>query len=384
MKKVSLVYLNQRKVLVQALKSGLQYVGKRAILVNEDAIVVDRGKAEVSLARLPRYIEGVGLFVHGPDELGLYHFGPKLVTANRDMVEVLFWAARWARSPDPILILGPTGSGKEEVARFIHRCSGVKGEFVAVNLGAINKELVSSELFGHVKGAFTGATGARKGLFEAASGGSLFLDELGEAALQVQVALLRVVERGVIRPLGATRPIRVNTRIIAATNKDLAYAVLSGEFRHDLYERLATFVVQLPPLSDRPEDVVPLATYLARQAGCDLRLDPRAEVALVVHPWPGNVRELGKVVRRLCYMSEGVKTEGDVSFALNINRPYLAERGWGANVGYTIMRLRQRGFTHKDIYEALGIPRSTYFKRLKALSDKRQTTGQAQSRHQSD
>ncbi len=209
-----------------------------------------------------------------------------------------------------VLIQGENGTGKELVARHLHRASPRAAEpFVVLNCGAVPTELVESELFGHERGAFTGAERKRVGLFEAADGGTLFLDEVGELPLAVQPALLRVLQFGEIRPVGSTQTRHVSVRVLAATNRDLKAEVKQGRFREDLYYRLATFVIEVPPLRQRREDIELLATTFlgrtARRAGRELELAPDGARALALHDWPGNIRELDNAVTRLAVLAAG-------------------------------------------------------------------------------
>jgi formate hydrogenlyase transcriptional activator len=216
-----------------------------------------------------------------------------------------------APSGSTVLIRGETGTGKEGLARMVHDLSPRFGApFVVVNLGAIPDTLIESELFGHEKGAFTGATRRRAGKFEQAEGGTIFLDEVGDAPPSVQVRLLRVLQQREIQRVGGTEDVKVDVRVVAATNRDLEAMVASGTFRSDLYYRLAIFPVQLPPLRERREDVRPLAEwFLAREAGLMHRKAPRvpdvAWAALERHAWPGNVRELENFVQRALILSPG-------------------------------------------------------------------------------
>jgi DNA-binding NtrC family response regulator len=221
-----------------------------------------------------------------------------------------------------VLVTGETGTGKELVARAIHaRSSRNEGPFLPVNLGAIPDGLRESELFGHVRGAFTGANGPRGGLFLGADRGCLFLDEVGEASPALQVALLRVLEEGTITPVGADRPRRVNVRVISATNKNLGQLVREERFRRDLYYRLNVFPVKLPPLRDRVEDVFPLANHFLRRASRHLGRAPAtisddARLALEAHQWEGNVRELRSVMERVAVTCKAGHVEvGDLPFA---------------------------------------------------------------------
>jgi DNA-binding NtrC family response regulator len=208
-----------------------------------------------------------------------------------------------ADSDYPVLFLGETGTGKELFARLVHRLSGRRQHpLVAVNCAAIPKELVESHLFGHVKGAFTGAGADQKGKFEQADGSTLFLDEIGELPLEVQAKLLRIVQDGMLEPVGSSKARHVDVRIVAATNRNLAQEVAAGRFREDLYYRLEVVQVRLPPLRDRPGEIAMLAAALLKQIN-HRRLHPRklskdALRRLELHSWPGNVRELANVLHR--------------------------------------------------------------------------------------
>ena len=227
--------------------------------------------------------------------------------AMRAVFEVI---ARVAEADVPVLLTGETGTGKSTIAAALHaRSSRASAPFVSVNCAAIPEQLLESELFGHARGAFTGASQASQGLFAEADHGTLFLDEIGELQPALQAKLLHVIERGVVRPVGGSRERRVNTRILAATNLDLEAAVRSGEFREDLYYRLALVVLEVPPLRERREDIPPLIasffdaarkrypTAAARQIGDE------AMAAMVRYRWPGNVRELSHLVERLVLLS---------------------------------------------------------------------------------
>ena len=216
-------------------------------------------------------------------------------------------ACQVARSDLPVLITGPNGSGKEKVAEIIQANSTVRqGPFVTLNCGALPAELIEAELFGAEAGAYTGANRAREGKFEAADGGTLFLDEIGNLPLAGQVKLLRVLETGRFERLGSNRERRVSVRVISATNADLGAMIRAGGFREDLYYRLNAIEVQLPPLSERPGDILPLAD-LFRPA--DKPLAESARGALLRHAWPGNVRELRNVIQRAGLLAQGGRIE---------------------------------------------------------------------------
>jgi two-component system, NtrC family, response regulator HydG len=218
-----------------------------------------------------------------------------------------------------ILVLGESGTGKELVARAIHQQSPRSSKvFVDVNCAALTESLLESELFGHVKGAFTGATGARRGLFETASGGTLLLDEVGELSPATQARLLRVLQEGLIRPVGSSESRRVDVRVIAATNQDLAKAVEAGSFRQDLYYRLNVLSIEIPPLRERRDDIPALVDHFLTKHAARMKRDkPHADPSLLelfmAHDWPGNVRELENVVERAMVLCRGDTVTPDLA-----------------------------------------------------------------------
>jgi DNA-binding NtrC family response regulator len=223
------------------------------------------------------------------------------------MQAVLLDAWRIARSDATVLLTGPSGAGKDVLADFIHRNSlRARSSLVAVNCAALPGSLLGSELFGHVKGAFSGAVSDRKGRFREAHGGTLFLDEIGDMPLDLQPALLRTLEAHQVTPVGCDRPEDVNVRLIAATNKDLLQQVQAGLFREDLYYRLNVIALELPSLQERPEDILPLARhFLARNHKGEKRLSNAAKKLIQAWPWPGNVRELANAMTRAALLSRG-------------------------------------------------------------------------------
>ena len=215
-----------------------------------------------------------------------------------------------------VMVLGESGTGKEMVARHVHELSTRAGKpFVPVNCGAIPAELLESELFGHEKGAFTGAISARIGRFELAAGGTLFLDEIGDMSLNMQVKLLRVLQERTFERVGGNRTVQADVRVIAATHRDLDAALAAGQFREDLYYRLNVFPIQMPRLADRISDLPALAeqllTRIERLTGTRIELSARALAALARYPWPGNVRELGNLLERLVVLHGGGSVEVD-------------------------------------------------------------------------
>ncbi|WP_422084718.1 sigma-54-dependent transcriptional regulator [Variovorax sp.] len=229
-----------------------------------------------------------------------------LIGPSQAMREVHKRIGLAAANSMPVLVLGETGTGKEMVARALHRHSARAGQpFVAVNCSAIPKELLESELFGHVRGAFTGATGERPGCFRAADGGVLLLDEIGDMALDVQAKILRALQEGEVTPLGSHKTVKVDVRVVAATHRDLAAAVREGRFREDLLYRLDVLSIRMPPLRERLADIIPLAEHFLRRAALQgapdavsKALSAEAAQRLLSHPWPGNVRELRNVMER--------------------------------------------------------------------------------------
>ena len=224
--------------------------------------------------------------------------------AMRRVVET---AAVVAPSDAPVLVSGESGVGKEVVAQLIHRWSRrSKGPLVAANCAGLPETLIESELFGHTKGAFTGADTARQGYFRAADGGTLFLDEIGELPLHLQPKLLRALESGEVTPVGSDATVEIDTRLVAATNRDLGEAVSEGRFRDDLYYRINVVELVVPPLRDRRDDLLPLARRFASGfAGGPIRFSPQAMQCLVAYGWPGNVRELRNAVQRACLLCRG-------------------------------------------------------------------------------
>ncbi|MCL6632418.1 MAG: sigma 54-interacting transcriptional regulator [Alicyclobacillus herbarius] len=232
-----------------------------------------------------------------------------LVYASPAMARVVQLAKTVAPTEAPVLLLGETGTGKELLARIIHKASLGQGRFVPINCAAIPDALLESELFGYEDGAFTGARrGGRPGLFEMADGGTLFFDEIGEMNLAVQAKLLRALNDGEIRRVGALRARKVRARVIAATNRDLRAMVGTGQFRADLYYRLNVIPICIPPLRERPEDIAKLAEHwiarMSQRLNRTISLDVSAQAALMTYDFPGNVRELQNILERACYLAE--------------------------------------------------------------------------------
>ena len=240
---------------------------------------------------------------------------PRIIGESESIKRAVSETQRVAQTDATVLLLGESGTGKELFARAVHHLSNRRDKpFVAINCAAIPETLIENELFGHERGAFTGATDRRQGKFELASGGTVFLDEIGELPLAVQGKLLRAIEEKVIDRIGGRAPIAVDVRVVAATNKDLKTAVDNGQFRGDLFFRLAVFPVQIPALRERDEDVLLLARHFAAEVGKELRgreatLSEATTAALRSYSWPGNVRELENAIERACILSDTMTLE---------------------------------------------------------------------------
>jgi transcriptional regulator with GAF, ATPase, and Fis domain len=243
--------------------------------------------------------------------LGRTDIADTVVGAQSGLQEVMRRVDLVAPADTPVLIRGETGSGKEVVARAVHRRSRrASGPFLRVNCGAIPAELADSELFGHERGSFTGASAQRLGWFERADRGTLFLDEIGELSPAVQVRLLRILQDGTFQRVGGQRELSVDVRVVAATHRDLGAMVAAGQFRADLWYRINTFPIALPALRERPGDIPELAAHFALRAATRLGLPARLPAAtdierLVAYPWPGNVRELAAVIERAAILGNG-------------------------------------------------------------------------------
>jgi two-component system response regulator PilR (NtrC family) len=280
---------------VQALKEGAYDYIIKPFKVDELRHLVQKALEE-------RRLRGENLRLRREIEQR-YQFG-NLIGKSPGMQQVFATIGRLGDSKATVLVTGESGTGKELVAKAIHFNSNRKARpFVTVNCGAIPQELMESELFGHVKGAFTGAVAAKQGLFEVADGGTLFLDEVSELPLHLQVKLLRVLEDPEIRPVGGVKPVRVDVRIVAATNRNLAQAKESGAFREDLYYRLNVISLHIPTLRERREDIPLLANHFLQEFAGDAGVPPKlispeALASLERYPWPGNVRELENVIER--------------------------------------------------------------------------------------
>jgi len=302
-----------------------------------------------------------------------------IVGASRPVRELFESVKRAGRSASTVLVTGESGTGKELVARAVHEASGRAGAFVPINCAAIPAELIESELFGHTGQAFTGARAARAGLFESADGGTVFLDEVGELPLQVQPKLLRVLQEGAVRRVGADREKAVSVRVVAATNRDLEAEVRAGRFREDLFWRLNVIHLHVPPLRERAIDIPLLVEHFASKAsganGSEpLRVSREALAVLTAYPWPGNVRELENAVERAAAFANGdeitaadlperVRTSGEAASLVaraSAQRLTLDE----LEREYILETLRRTGGNKSRAAEMLGLDRKTLYRKL--------------------
>ncbi|MBI3636796.1 MAG: sigma-54-dependent Fis family transcriptional regulator [Candidatus Rokubacteria bacterium] len=303
------------------------------------------------------------------------HEEPLLYGQSRAMDRLRGLLDRASQSGSNVLILGESGSGKELAARSVHRASARRDlPFLAINCAALPDELLESELFGHERGAFTGATGRRHGLLELAHEGTLFLDEVGEMSVAMQAKLLRALDRGEIRRLGGDRTLHVDVRIIAATNKDLAREAAAGQFRHDLYYRLGVIVIEMPSLRERVEDIPLLIDHFVQQVlpggRGPVKLGVDALNMLMRYPWPGNVRELRNVVERLSVLAP----DGEVSaaeVALYLPAPAAEDPDTGMLALDEVERrhilkvLQRTGGNRARAAKILGVDPKTLYNKLK-------------------
>ena len=336
---------------------------------DELRFAVQRALEQARLRRENRFLRA---------ELGaLGPHGERLIGRSAPMLEVFDLIRRVARTDSTVLITGETGTGKELLAQTIHfKSARAGGPFVAFNCAAINPNLVESELFGHEKGAFTGAVAARRGRFEEAHGGTLFLDEIGETTPEFQVKLLRVLQEREFQRVGGSERIRVDARVLASTNRDLAQLVKAGRFREDLYYRLRVIPIHLPPLRERREDILPLADsflegYRAQYGLGRVELSAGARARLAAAPWPGNVRELQYAVERAVVLARGPVLEADDFEApapAGAPAPVAATLDAhleGKSRAYLVETLDRLGWNKSRAAQALGMDRTTLHRMLR-------------------
>jgi len=306
---------------VQAMKDGAHDFLQKPVDSNHLLLLIERALEQVRLRT-----ENILLREEWSRRYGF----PRIIGESDSIKRAVAETQRVATTDTTVLLLGESGTGKELFARAIHHLSPRREKpFVAINCAAIPETLIESELFGHERGAFTGATERRPGKFELASGGTIFLDEIGDLPLSAQGKLLRAIEEKVVDRVGGRAPVPVDVRVVAATNRELQAATEAGEFRRDLYFRLAVFPIEIPPLRERGDDVMLLARHFAAQLGRELRkreatLSDGATAALRAHRWPGNVRELENAIERACILADSASlTPADLG---------LAREGFGQRV----------------------------------------------------
>jgi len=286
---------------IQAIRLGAQDYLEKPCPIEKLEMAVQKTCEHARLVKRQRILE---------DGYSVVNVGERLVGSSPAFVKLLEDVTRIAPTGSTTLILGETGVGKEVIARLLHAQSPRRdAPFVVVDCASLHDNLLQSEIFGHEKGSFTGATRQKHGLFEVASGGTVFLDEVGDASPDIQAKLLRILETGQFRRLGGTGEIAVDVRVVAATNRDLRRAVGRGHFREDLFYRLATFTLEIPPLRERAEDIRLLIEYFTAHFNKKFSLtqvvSEQAMQALLAHTWPGNVRELIHVVEQIVVLSKG-------------------------------------------------------------------------------
>jgi DNA-binding NtrC family response regulator len=344
---------------IDAVRAGaFDYISK-PFNISEVKATVERALADVATPATQRPVASVP--------------PPGLIGRTAGMLSVYKQIAHAATAVAPVLIIGESGTGKELVARAIH-AHGRRATrpFVPINCGALTESVLESELFGHARGAFTGAIADTKGIFEQATGGTVFLDEISETSTALQVKLLRVLQEGEVRPVGANRVVRVDVRVVAATNADLEREVTAQRFRQDLYYRLSVIVIRVPSLRDRREDIPLLIdTFLQNacaRAGRRVDLAPAAVSALTTYRWPGNVRELENTIERLVVFSRGSvidvadlpfkPTGQDLHERLFADLPSLDE----IERRYLVHVIEQVGGNRTRAAEVLGIDRRTLYR----------------------
>ncbi|MBT3048369.1 MAG: sigma-54 dependent transcriptional regulator [Candidatus Thiodiazotropha sp. (ex Clathrolucina costata)] len=355
---------------VAAMKAGAFHYIAKPFRLDEVREVVRNALELVGLKRENRQLK---------EQLNSNRLAPSIITQNVIMQRLMEMARQVASSDTNILITGESGTGKELLARYIHGHSGRDREsFMAVNCGALQEDLLANELFGHEKGAYTGANEARQGLIEAAHGGTLFLDEIAEMSLSMQVKLLRVIQEREVQRLGSTRVRAVDIHLITATHRDLQKEVAAGRFRQDLYYRLHVVELALPPLAERKDDIPLLAFYFMRKHAARMErmtddIDPEALAVLSDYDYPGNIRELENIIERAVTLArDRLLTTADlppalVEGAIHVVReeagrlPTLAER----EADYIEYVLERSGRNRTRAAKVLGIDRVSLWRKLK-------------------
>jgi PAS domain S-box-containing protein len=339
----------------------------------------DRKRAEQELHHLKELLHKENIALR--DEITQTSMFEEIVGASAPLRQLLVLVAKVASTDSTVLITGETGTGKELIARAIHRRSPrASRPFVSVNCGAIPPSLTTSELFGHEKGAFTGAVQRHLGRFELAEGGTIFLDEVGELPQETQVVLLRVLQERTFERVGGSKVIPADVRVVAATNRDVDKAIAEGSFRRDLYYRLSVFPLQVPPLRERPADIPLLIEYLTQRYAAQMgkkitTVSHRTVELLTSYDWPGNVRELQNVIQRAVILSEGTLVVDEKWLAKRSTPRGADAKGLGRLSGHEEKELIERALAGSRGRVAgpdgaaakLGIPRSTLESKIRSL-----------------
>ena len=362
---------------VRAMQLGAYDYLTKPLDINKTRITIERA---LERRNLRNTISALKNKINQKDRKGV-------VAVSESMCRILELAEAVAQTSSTVLITGESGVGKEVIARYIHGVSQrVNKPFVSINSSAIPETLLESELFGYVEGAFTGAVKNKLGLFEEAEGGTLFLDEVGELPFSIQAKLLRVLQEEEIRRVGSTKNIKVDVRIIAATNKNLHKLVSEGKFREDLYYRLNVIPINIPPLRERKEDILPLINMFIDKYSIKMKkfireFTSNAMYMMMKYDWPGNVRELENIIERIVAICEGDKiTANDVKMVftldqgisedietdVNINEVKDSKNSYESDERIKILNvLKETNWNHQKAAEKLGISRTTLWRKIK-------------------
>lgn len=356
----------------QALQEGAFDYIEKPLDLDELRAVVSRAAEHTAQRRMIRELK---------QQLDEKYGFENIIGASPSMMKILDTVRRIAASDIPVLILGESGTGKELLAGAIHANSRrADKRFVAINCAGLSETLLEDELFGHVKGAYTGAVGERAGRFEHADGGTLFLDEVGDMPLPMQAKLLRVLENGEVVRVGSNEPVRVNVRVLSATNSDLAGRVRAKEFREDLYFRIKGATIEIPPLRNRRDDIPPLIEHFIARANQTHRtkikgVTPDARRVLMAYPWPGNVRQLRNTIENMVVLASGDRLSVD-DLPAEIHRPPhdLQDKQFGQLAGISLEdaekelirnTLKMTGGNREQAAGILGIGERTLYRKIK-------------------
>ena len=369
---------------VEAIKAGAYDYLTKPIHVSQLRLVVQRALEHLRLRAEVRHLRRV---------LDAKYGFESIVGRSKRLIEVLDLAGRAAQSSSTVLVRGETGTGKELLAKAIHYNSPRKERpFVTINCGAIPKDLLESELFGHLKGSFTGAVVHKTGKVEAAHRGTLFLDEIGDMPLELQVKLLRLIQQGEVEKIGATEPMKVDVRIIAATHRNLQAMIEDQTFREDLYYRLSVIPLELPPLRERPDDIPELVRIFfergrEKHARPNLQLPDGLMPYFEAYPWPGNVRELENIVERIIVLSDGdlvrsadlpasLRVEPDRRNLLQLKLPPEGISLEAVERELILTALRKFDWNQSRAAQFLNLSRKTLIYRMEKFGLRREQSGQ--------